>query len=80
MEESYAKLGNGEEKRLRCTEGQAPTSSSKELYLVSQDNVVNMARQVEVCDTPARSLRRVCFNTGLICHICDDFWAMSFGT
>ena len=44
-EENCAKLGNGEEKRLRC--------SSKERYLVSQDNVIKMARQVKVCDIPA---------------------------
>ena len=46
---------------------------------MSQDNVIKMARQVKACDTPARGLRRVCFNTGFLCHIGDEFWAMSFG-
>jgi hypothetical protein len=34
--------------------GRAATSSSKEFYLVAQDNVIKMARQVKVCDPPAR--------------------------
>jgi hypothetical protein len=28
----------------------------------------------------ATCLRRVCVNTGFVCHIGDEFWAMSFGT
>jgi hypothetical protein len=60
--------------------GRAATSSSKEPYLVSQDNVIKKARQVKVCDTPARGLRRVCFNTGFLCHIGDEFSVTIFGT
>jgi hypothetical protein len=41
---------------------------------VSQDNVIKMARQVKVCDTPAGGLRRFCFNTGFGCHTGDEFW------
>ncbi len=63
MEEGRAKLGKGEEKRLRCTVGASPTSFAKELYLVSQDNVIKMARQVKVCAPPARGSKRVCCNT-----------------
>jgi hypothetical protein len=78
-EENCAKLRNGEEKRLRCTVGRAPTSSSKELNLVSQDNVIKMARLVTVWK-PARGLRRGCFNVGFVCRIGNEFWVMSFDT
>jgi hypothetical protein len=43
-----SKLGARGEKRLRRKVGRAATSSSKELYLVSQDNVIKMARHVTV--------------------------------
>ena len=76
-EESYAKLAKGEEKRLRCTVGASPTSFAKEAYLVSQDNVIKMARQVKVCAPPARGSKQVCCNTGFVCLIGGEFWQLA---
>jgi hypothetical protein len=77
MEESCAKLCKGKENRLRCTVGTSPTSFAKELYLVSQDNVIKMARQVKVFAPPARGSKRVCCNTGFVYLIGGEFWQLT---